>query len=58
VTDPGANPAEILSLAEVEKRQILKALERYDGNRTQAAKALGIGRNTLLRKLKEVGIES
>jgi Nif-specific regulatory protein len=58
VTDPGANPAEILTLAEVEKRQILKALERFDGNRTQAAKALGIGRNTLLRKLKEVGLES
>jgi Nif-specific regulatory protein len=58
VTDPGASPLEILTLAEVEKRHILKTLERCDGNRTQAAKALGIGRNTLLRKLKEVGIEA
>ena len=41
----------ILSLAEVEKRQILLALEITGGNRTQAAKILGIGLRTLRRKL-------
>ena len=45
-----------LTLAEVEKRHILGVLERAQGNRTHAAKLLGIGRNTLGRKLKEYGL--
>jgi Nif-specific regulatory protein len=57
VTDPHGSPPELLTLAEVEKRHIVRTLERHDDNRTQAAKALGIGRNTLLRKLKDAGIE-
>ena len=47
---------DVLSLAEVEKRHILRVLERVKGNRTAAAKALQIGRNTLGRKLKEYGL--
>jgi len=48
--------AEILPLAEVEKRAIVGALERTKGDRTLTALALGIGRTTLYRKLKEYGL--
>ncbi|HSP80232.1 MAG TPA: sigma-54-dependent Fis family transcriptional regulator, partial [Myxococcaceae bacterium] len=47
---------ELLPLAEVEKRYILRVLESVKGNRTAAARALQIGRNTLGRKLKEYGL--
>ncbi len=43
-------------LAQIEKEYILWALKRFDGNRTQTAKALGIGANTLWRKLQKWGI--
>ncbi len=48
--------APVSSLAEIERRHILAVLERAKGNRTQAAKWLDIGRNTLARKLKEYGL--
>ena len=32
------------------------ALERYEGRMTLVARKLGIGRSTLYRKLKELGI--
>jgi two-component system, NtrC family, response regulator len=41
------------TLAEVEKRHIQLVLEATNGNKTQAAKILGIGPTTLWRKLKE-----
>jgi Nif-specific regulatory protein len=47
---------ELLPLAEVEKRHILRVLDSVKGNRTAASKVLQIGRNTLGRKLKEYGI--
>ncbi len=40
-------------LASVQKRHILHVLQNSGGNRTQAAKTLGIGLRTLQRKLKE-----
>jgi DNA-binding NtrC family response regulator len=43
---------EVLPLRDMERHAILSALERFDGNRTKAAKALGIGRRTLQNKLK------
>ena len=49
-------PEELLPaipLRELEKRHILKTLERLDGNRTQSAKALGISVRTLRNKLNE-----
>jgi transcriptional regulator with PAS, ATPase and Fis domain len=54
----GFNPAgeEVVPLAEIEKRQILHAVERCGGNRTQAAKKLGISIRTLRNKLHEYGI--
>lgn len=45
------------SLEQIEKTHILKTLQEFKGNKTQAAKALGIGTVTLYRKLKEYGIE-
>lgn len=42
---------EILPLVEVEKEVILAALEKTGGNKTEAARQLGITRKTLLAKL-------
>ena len=39
-----------------EREAIVTALRRAGGNRTKAAAALGIGRTTLYRKLKEYRI--
>jgi two-component system, NtrC family, response regulator len=44
------------SLAEVEKRHIKKTLLYVNGNKTQAAKLLGIGLTTLYQKIKDYGI--
>ncbi|MFZ0593838.1 MAG: sigma-54 dependent transcriptional regulator [Bryobacteraceae bacterium] len=44
-------------LSEVEKREILRAIEYTKGDRTVAAALLGIGRTTLYRKLKEYGFD-
>ena len=43
-------------LAEVERRHILATLDRCGGNRSATAQALGIGENTLWRKLKAYGV--
>jgi DNA-binding NtrC family response regulator len=42
-----------LTMDEIERRAILEALRKTEGNRTQAAEMLGIGLRTLQRKLKE-----
>lgn len=44
-----------ITLSELEKRYVLKALAHFDGNKTQAAKALGITIKTLYNKLHEYG---
>jgi DNA-binding NtrC family response regulator len=46
-----------ITLADVERNHILQTLERFGGNHSSTAEALGIGRTTLWRKLKEYGIE-
>jgi DNA-binding NtrC family response regulator len=46
-----------ITLAEAERAHILQTLERFGRNHSGAAEALGIGRTTLWRKLKEYGIE-
>ena len=47
-----------LAMHEVEKRLIGAALSRFEGNRRQAADALGISERTLYRKLREYGLET
>ncbi len=44
------------TLEEIEREAIVGALLKTDGNKTQAAKMLGIGLRTLHRKVKEYGI--
>jgi DNA-binding NtrC family response regulator len=44
-----------MTLSELEKRFIIKALNYFDGNKTQAAGALGITIKTLYNKLHEYG---
>lgn len=46
-----------LDLASVEQRHIRKVLTITGGNKTQAAKVLGIGLTTLYQKLKDYGIQ-
>jgi DNA-binding NtrC family response regulator len=46
-----------ITLADAERAHILQTLERFGRNHSGAAEALGIGRTTLWRKLKEYGIE-
>ena len=45
-----------LSLNDIEKEMIQKALETFGSNRNAAAKELGISERTLYRKIKEYGI--
>jgi len=48
---------EPLSLEEIEKEVIIKALERHNGKRRNAAQDLKISERTLYRKIKEYGLE-
>ncbi len=54
-TAAAASPR-VTSLAEMEKKAILDAIQRLNGDKLQAAKLLGIGKTTLYRKLKEYGL--
>ncbi len=47
----------MLQLSELEKFAILQALRESDGNKSEAAKILGISRDTLYRKLKTYNLE-
>jgi two-component system response regulator HydG len=48
----GDDPSELAPLEEMEKRYILRVLEAVAGNKTAAARVLGIERKTLYRKLE------
>ncbi len=45
------------TLADLERAAVVRALQRWDGNRKQAAEALGIGLRTLYDKLKRYEID-
>lgn len=47
----------VRSLAEVELEMIRLAIDHYNGQMSEVARRLGIGRSTLYRKLKEYGID-
>jgi DNA-binding NtrC family response regulator len=48
--------AELMSLAEAEKRQIKRVLESVGGNKNKAAGILDIHRTTLYKKIEEYGL--
>jgi two-component system, NtrC family, response regulator AtoC len=50
----GGSGAEWATLAEVEQEHILKVLEFTEGNRSQAARLLGISRQSLIERLKRI----
>jgi len=52
----GASAGRVGTLAACEKQAIASALEAANGNRTEAAKILGIGVATLYRKMKRYGL--
>jgi Bacterial regulatory protein, Fis family len=52
VTEASSDDALKLTLAEVEKRHIQRVLASTDGNKTRAARILGIDTKTLYNKLK------
>ncbi|MRR17602.1 MAG: sigma-54-dependent Fis family transcriptional regulator [Deltaproteobacteria bacterium] len=52
---PAAGPPQNLPLEEVEKRSILEALAQAGGNKSEAARRLGITRKTLRTKLSKYG---
>jgi DNA-binding NtrC family response regulator len=58
ITDHEEVEEESLSLADKEKEMILKALEKYNGRRKNAAAELGISERTLYRKIKEYKIDN
>lgn len=50
-------PDEGISLEEVEKELIIKALQKSGGNQTRAAKFLGITRSALLYRIQKYGLK-
>ena len=52
----GSDPGELVPLEEVERRYILHVLDAVGGNRTLAARTLGLDRKTLYRKLRQYGV--
>lgn len=57
---PGVNQhtgKRVATINEIESMAIENAIFEFKGNLTEAAKALGIGRATLYRKVKQYGID-
>ncbi len=52
----GSDPAELVSLEEIERRYIMHVLATVSDNKTLAARILGLDRKTLYRKLKHYGV--
>jgi DNA-binding NtrC family response regulator len=53
-----ADNGELLPLAEMERRYVLRVLEHVGGNKARAAKVLGINRATVYRILEEHGSDA
>lgn len=54
VTDSAGN---VRKLEDIEAEMIRLAIEKYKGHMTEVARRLGIGRSTLYRKVRELGLE-
>ena len=57
VAFPTQQSANVQKMEDVEAKAIEAAINQYRGNLTEAAKALGIGRATLYRKVKQYHID-
>jgi two-component system response regulator HydG len=53
----GHDPLDFVPLDDVERQYILHVMEATGGNRTHAARILGLDRKTLYRKLKQYGVD-
>jgi two-component system NtrC family response regulator len=53
--EPGSDPG-AMTLEQMERAMIEKALRRFDGNLTRAAEALGVSRTALYRRLQKHGL--
>jgi len=51
----GDDPSELVPLEEVERRYVLSVLRAAGGNRSLAARILGVDRKTLYRRLSSYG---
>jgi len=54
----GNDPTELATMEEVERRYIRRVLEAVDGNKTLAARILGLDRKTLYRKLEDQKLQT
>ncbi len=54
VTDEAGN---VRKLEDIEAEMIRLAIEKYKGHMTEVARRLGIGRSTLYRKVRDLGLE-
>lgn len=57
VVESGEYIEETLSLDDMERMAVVRALERHRGKRREAAKELNISERTLYRKIKEYGLD-
>jgi len=57
VNFPGVPAEKVQKMEDMEAKAIEAAIYQYKGNLTEAAKALGIGRATLYRKVKQFHID-
>lgn len=56
-TNGGTDSGKVATMEELESKAIENAILQFRGNLTEAAKALGIGRATLYRKVKQYQID-
>ncbi|ODA40833.1 sigma-54-dependent Fis family transcriptional regulator [Desulfosporosinus sp. BG] len=52
------NVGKVISLTEIERITVESTFNKFNGNITQTARALGIGRNTLYDKLRKLGVRA
>jgi two-component system response regulator HydG len=57
ILSPATEAAVGTSLKDLERDHIIQTLQRYDGHKSETARALGIDRKTLREKLKRYNIE-
>jgi len=54
ITDEAGN---VRKLEDIEAEMIRLAIDKYKGHMTEVARRLGIGRSTLYRKVRDMGLE-